>query len=274
MRIGRLVGSAGLVAVGACTVTFTHYPGGLSGSGGTDTGGGPGATTSGTVASTGTGGAATSTGTGGTLASTGTSSSSSGTGTSSSSSSSGTGMPSACDGGAPVCPAGSTCSVSGCSDWADWLMPNAPDAGLPRPLDAGLPPAVESYTPSVARGYVLDDVTHLWWQEPLDAPNSATPPASCAGGCTQADAIAYCQSLELQSVTWRLPTRIELVSIVDTTASHPAIDETAFPGAPPSGFWTSSSYAPTAGDGWVIDFSDGSTNAQVAGALNRVRCVH
>ena len=45
---------------------------------------------------------------------------------------------------------------------------------------------------------------------------------------------------------WRLPTRLELVSIVDFAAYEPAIDRAAFPGTPAFGFW-SGSLAPRPG---------------------------
>lgn len=159
----------------------------------------------------------------------------------------------ACNGQA--CAPGSICSPSGCSDWPSWPIPNA-SAGLPNPA---------SYTK--LSGYVLDDVTGLWWQHPIDGgPN-------CAAGCSQADAIEYCANLELAGhCDWRLPTRIELVSIVDYTVSNPAINA-VFLGTPVANFWTSSPFQPIAGYAWLVGFGDGGTQLDMTRNSFRVRCV-
>ncbi len=196
-----------------------------------------------------------STGTGGSATTTTTTTSSAST---SSSTSGETSTFTACGTG---CPLGDECSVSGCSDWADWPMPNPVSTGLPSPA---------SYTSMT--GYVVDDVTKLWWQQPLDAENLLLQ--SCASGCTQAAATAYCQYLSLAGYSdWRLPTRIELVSIVDSTVNDPAINATAFPDTPVATFWTSSPYVQTAGSGWNVSFADGLTNGNTVGTTSRVRCV-
>jgi hypothetical protein len=134
-------------------------------------------------------------------------------------------------------------------------------------------PNPSSYS-STLSGVMTDNVTGLMWQQPLDA-------VSCAKGCTQADAAAYCASISLGNYhDWRLPTRIELVSLVDFTRASPAIDP-VFTGTPPDKFWTSSSEAgAVATVAWLVDFVSGS--AYVIGTLGtstnpapllRVRCV-
>jgi hypothetical protein len=122
-----------------------------------------------------------------------------------------------------------------------------------------------SYT--VMSGYVIDNVTKLWWQQPIDMPTS-----TCASGCTQAQATAYCASLSLAGHTdWRLPTRIELVSIVDYTVWDPAINAAAFPGTPIAYFWTASPYVPIGVPSWCVNFQDGTTD--YCFTTSRVRCV-
>lgn len=56
---------------------------------------------------------------------------------------------------------------------------------------------------------------------------------------TWSEAAAYCDSLLLGGVSdWRLPTRIELLTIVDYARKEPSIDPVAFPDTPSANFWT------------------------------------
>jgi hypothetical protein len=139
-------------------------------------------------------------------------------------------------------------------------------AGSPLPA---LGPPNSSYDTTTAAGVVIDKVTGLWWQQTID-----TGSKNCAGGCTQAQAIAYCANLTLAGhCDWRLPTRIELVSIVDYTKSSNTIDATAFPSTPGAAFWTSSPYAPQSGVAWHIHFDSGNSDYGPVGNNQRVRCV-
>jgi len=116
-------------------------------------------------------------------------------------------------------------------------MPNPPSTGLPNPA---------SYDTSVA-GVVHDRVTGLDWQSAVD-PNSFAWPA----------ATAACDSLVLAGHDdWRLPTLIELVSIVDFTGTSPSIDASAFPETPIDSTWTSSEVAGDAGEAWYVSFTTG-----------------
>jgi hypothetical protein len=54
---------------------------------------------------------------------------------------------------------------------------------------------------------------------------------------------------------WRIPTRAELVTLIDDTRYGPAIDIAAFPDCPSDWFWTSTVYAPSPGDcAWLVSF--------------------
>jgi hypothetical protein len=99
--------------------------------------------------------------------------------------------------------------------WATWPMPNAPSSGLSNP---------QSYDTSVA-GIALDRVTGLTWQrdyyEVVTQQN-----ASAQAVVTGAD--AYCRDLVLAGFEdWRLPTRIELASLLDFTTT-PAENSSVF----------------------------------------------
>jgi hypothetical protein len=71
---------------------------------------------------------------------------------------------------------------------------------------------------------------------------------------------------------WRLPTRIELASLVDFTTAGPAISA-SFTQAPSKRFWTSSlaAYQPNAA--WGVDFETGAVHQWSISESYTVRCV-
>jgi hypothetical protein len=113
---------------------------------------------------------------------------------------------------------------------------------------------------------VIDRVTRLEWQRTIDTAVH-----------TWTDAMSYCAGLLLDGKSdWRLPSRIELLSIVDYTQTGPAIDRTAFPGTPPVQFWTASvqfSPSPPSTNAWWVHFNDGADGAYLQTDTYRVRCV-
>ena len=137
--------------------------------------------------------------------------------------------------------------------WAMWPMPNFPDSGLPNP---------ESYDVSVA-GTVVDRVTGLMWQRAVEP-----------GNVPFYDAIARCDRLALGGYQdWRLPSRIELVSILDLAEIQPSIDRVAFPGTPSEWFWSSSVAAEKAAAARYVYFYFGYPKADEQRSHFRVRCV-
>jgi len=144
--------------------------------------------------------------------------------------------------------------------YARWPMPNPASSGLPNPA---------SYTDN-GDGTVTDNVTKLVWQK---AVTSTQAYAWC-------DAINYCAALTLAGRTWRLPTRIELLSLVDFTRTGPAISTTAFPGVPGGKYhwtaspWVVSQIATKPQYSWIVNFSEGLTsNAGDRTAAEYARCV-
>jgi len=120
---------------------------------------------------------------------------------------------------------------------------------------------------------VTDTITGLVWQR--DGSGTRT---GCTAGttCTRAEAQAYCVALVLGGVSgWRLPARMELLTIVDFTTA-PAIDSTAFPNTPGERFWTSSPNAGLPAEAWFVSFGDGGAEDTGGGSglLLRARCVH
>jgi len=156
--------------------------------------------------------------------------------------------------------AGEICSVSTCGvvEWALWPMP-AGGAGEANP---------RSYTDN-NDGTVTDNVTQLMWQKTVNV-----------NTYTFASAKTYCaNTLSNQGLAhhhdWRLPSRIELLSLVnyDIASPGPTIDSTAFPNTPAAFFWSSTSFAITPSAAWFVSFGSGNSGFRDMGDLYQVRCV-
>jgi len=145
-------------------------------------------------------------------------------------------------------PDSAVCGTQGV-DWADWPMPNDPGSGRPHPM---------SYTATATT--VIDDVTGLVWQR-----NAA--PATY----NWADAQSYCSSLQLEGKCWRLPHRIELVSIINYAIANPATDPIF--GTPIDQYWSASIPAGSPAEAWTLNFMAGHADYVQQTELHHVRCV-
>jgi hypothetical protein len=90
---------------------------------------------------------------------------------------------------------------------------------------------------------------------------------------THGNARRACQMLNLGGAGWRLPTRIELITIVDYGQQDPAIERTAFPMTPAEEFWTASPFGGDPTNLWTVDFLTGILNTANDTMTRRVRCV-
>lgn len=142
-------------------------------------------------------------------------------------------------------------------------MPNP--AGSTDPASGTALPNQASYDTSTA-GVVFDNVTHLTWQQLVPGERY-----------TWDDAQSYCANLSLAGHDdWRLPSVIELYSLVAFGQRSAQIDPTAFPGTPADQFWSSTPVPSGTSAGfdraWVVGFWMGVTNSlQTSGTLY-VRC--
>jgi hypothetical protein len=156
--------------------------------------------------------------------------------------------------------------------WATWPMPNDPASGLPRP---------QSYDTSVAE-IAADKVTGLTWQRDAYLLSTAQAPPVDE---ILAAAATYCAGLRLGDFSdWRVPSRIELVSLMDFSSS-PASNSTVFPSV--EGYFVSSSQhkvgtaLAAVGEVWMgtasdpgdsIDYASDPAMSQAQGT-DAVRCV-
>ncbi len=140
--------------------------------------------------------------------------------------------------------------------WPNWPMPNQPGGGLPNS---------QNYTVLTvgSEEVVRDEVTRLVWQRGLD-PRRFTWP----------DAMAYCDALILAGWDdWRLPSRIELVSLLNLAYTDPSIDQLAFPNTPGEWFWTASRQAGDPSRAWFVYFYFGYPDTDPDTNQYPARCV-
>ena len=135
--------------------------------------------------------------------------------------------------------------------YATWRMPSPPGV-------SSSAPATYALTASTAS----ESITGLTWQRAFTE------------RLTWAAAKQYCDALELEGRTdWRVPSRIELVSLVDFTRL-PSIDQEAFPDTANDYFWASSPVAGAPALAFSVYFGAGLTAvAQTGGSSAHVRCV-
>lgn len=83
-------------------------------------------------------------------------------------------------------------------------------------------------------------------------------------------AVELCRA---RGADFRLPTLRELLTLVDATQIHPAIDRTAFPDTPAGAFWTASRTAASPDKAWYVDFERGNSGQYGLTLDAYVRCV-
>lgn len=148
--------------------------------------------------------------------------------------------------------------------WSGTAPVCEPSGGFPGWPVPG-PSHPRTYLVSEDEGLVLDSNSGLEWQRDMNP-----------GAMSYAAAVGYCESLEIEGKSdFRVPSRIELLSIVDYGGGVPAIDSAVFPGTRTSVHtWTRTARlaAPTNGR-WTVGFEHGDTYGALESMTLFVRCV-
>ncbi len=155
---------------------------------------------------------------------------------------------------------GGAVSASVDVDWAQWPIANSfTDTTLPRPM---------SFKDN-GNGTVTDQVTGLVWQQTVSGVMMKWSSAA-----------TYCAGINKTGVTttWRLPTFIELVSMLDYSDTGTIdVDTTYFPNTPTdtTPFWTATPDDGDPGDGYAVSvyMTDGTSELDDETTALYVRCV-
>ena len=138
---------------------------------------------------------------------------------------------------------------------SSWTMPKLPDTGQTQSFtdtfgeDSDYTINPPSYTDN-GDGTVTDNVTSLMWQQEDDDTRR-----------TWDEACSYCDDLALAGHSdWRLPSKKELMGIVDYGTGSPTIDTTYFLGTNVSYYWSSTTYANNSSYAWSVHFNVGIVN--------------
>lgn len=110
----------------------------------------------------------------------------------------------------------------------------------------------------------LDDDTNYNWYEAMGIADAFNPNAE----------LDVCGSLVQGGYSdWRLPSKKEILSIVDYQFNNPAVNKTVFAGMNSLDYWTATSYADGQINAWAVNFGSGQTNFARKDNTYRVLCV-
>lgn len=111
-------------------------------------------------------------------------------------------------------------------------------------------------------GTVFDNLTGLTWEVDFSVAQ------------TRAAAVTYCNGLTatLPGAAWRVPTILELRSLIDDGAA-PWMMDPLFPTPATQPFWSATRAARFLTYSWTVDFSTGRVDVFDGGLLGRTRCV-
>lgn len=150
------------------------------------------------------------------------------------------------------CDDGDVCSASGtCQGGTCMSLPATDDSHARWNLSVAAPsPRFVSTNTAV-----FDKLTRLMWQRAVHTQQFTWLEAKNYCACLNDRLDPNCEKIPGYPSGWRLPTRMELLSIVHYGSYNAAIDGAVFPATPSKHFWSGSNY--DANQRWIVDFFDG-----------------
>jgi hypothetical protein len=120
------------------------------------------------------------------------------------------------------------------------------------------------YTRDDDKKIVLDNITNLMWQDDTDSIKIKE---------SFINAKQYCDDLNLANFeNWRLPTFMELMSIIDRGENNPALNS-IFKNSTFNKYWSNTFYKNDTNLAWVISFDYGKNSFQDINENYNIRCV-
>jgi len=125
------------------------------------------------------------------------------------------------------------------------------------------------------------DWTYTWYNDlSPNGGNAGSTGSNTCGGFLSSQCNTQAYTAAVNTLTpklcgfdgWRMPTREELRTIVNSATFNPAIATSYFPRTV-NGYWSASPYAPGAGVAWFVDFYSGNDGASSKGNYGAVRMV-
>jgi len=131
--------------------------------------------------------------------------------------------------------------------------------------------AGDRYAISTDGQEVRDTTTQLTWRR--CAEGQRFDGKACAGKPTRYSYGAAKKAAGAAGSGWRVPTREELVGLVDKKAKKPKIDAQAFPKTPNLSFWASRQGSDDDLGAWLVSFANGKVTGNVGQAKFPLRLV-
>jgi hypothetical protein len=127
------------------------------------------------------------------------------------------------------------------------------------------------FTVSADGQEVTDSATHLTWRR--CAEGLAWDGKTCAGKLARYKYGAAKVAASGVGKGWRIPSRQELVGLVDMQRKKPSIDPVAFPGTPAMMFWATKEGSTDDLNAWLVSFANGKVQANLGEAKFPLRLV-
>lgn len=138
--------------------------------------------------------------------------------------------------------------------WARWKMPHE---DMPATGDAAGPTPANLVDQTT---FFKDHVTGLTWA------------VSSTAELTLEEAVGYCDALGVGPLEYRVPSRIELVTLLEPSLNPP--HHSVMTDTKPASYWTASDVANDSNRQWAVNFSTGEVTKKPNTEKAYVRCVY